>query len=104
MTATITPIRRAALDGLTYAAYLVDYFGWAPADPDMPHLDLFSIMRVAAGKTALANGQTVYDTAALMGALFARHIETNVLAAWEAEPGRSAADVAAALRAAAQAS
>lgn len=80
----------------------MDYFGWAPADPEMPHLNLFSIMRVAAGKTALANGQTVYDTEALMGALFARHIETNVLSIWEAEPGRTPADVAAALRAAHQ--
>ena len=64
---------------------------YTPSDPAL-----------AAGKTALANGQTVYDTAALMGALFAQHIETNVLAAWEAEAGRTPADVAAALRAAHQ--
>ena len=80
----------------------MDYFGWTPADPETPHLDLFSIMRVAAGKTALANGQTVHDTEALMGFLFAQHIETNVLAAWEVKPDRTPAEVAGALRAAHQ--
>ncbi len=80
----------------------MDYFGWVPADPEMPHLDLFSIMRVAAGKTALASGQKVHAVEALMGFLVAQHIETNVLAAWEAEPGRTPAEVAATLRAAHQ--
>ncbi len=89
-------IRLAALDGLRYAAALVERFGWHPCAPGT-HLDLWAHLNVAAGKAALDHGQHADDVNGLMGYLLAQHLDTNCFHDWEAEPGRASADVHAAL-------
>jgi hypothetical protein len=88
----VNPLRRAALDGLQYAAYLVDYLGWEPCGPET-YLHLWNHIGVAAGKTGPENGEHPQDVQGLMGYMLEQLLETPLLFDWEAEPGRTAEEV-----------
>jgi hypothetical protein len=98
----VTAFRRASIDGLRYAAYLVNYFGWEPCGPDS-HLHVYAHLNIAAGKTALEQGERVDDVLGFMAHLLCEQLEKVDLFEWEAEPGRTAEDVKTALLAAADA-
>jgi hypothetical protein len=107
MSHTVSSIRKAALEGLNYAAYLVDYFGWEAPSPEGSHLDLGTTLNLAACKIAADTGEPVYEIEALMGYLLDRHLKGPTpanwhgLTEWQAEDGRTAVHVAGALRSAA---
>lgn len=107
MSHTVSSIRKAALEGLSYAAYLVDYFGWEAPFPEDNHLDLGTTLNLAACKIAANVGEPVCDVEALMGYLLDQHLKGSTpavwrgLTEWQATEGRTAADVAGALRSAA---
>lgn len=88
----MTPLRTAALDGLRYAAHLVNYLGWEPCGPDT-HLSLWDHLKVAAGKTGPENDEHPQDVLGLMGWMLEQHLETPLLFDWESEPGRTAHEV-----------
>lgn len=94
----MTPLRQAALSGLAFAAFTVKRFGWAPAGPDT-HLDLWSHLKAAAGKTGPENGEHPQDVRGLMGRMIKLHLGVRLFD-WEAEPGRTSDDVRLALLAA----
>jgi len=99
----ISPTRKAANEGLLYAAHLVGYFGWEPPSADT-NLHLGVAFNLAAGKAAVEAGLPVYDVEALMGYLVTEHLQQlaqadwHGLTDWECQPGRTTEDVIAALK------
>ncbi|MFJ6487056.1 hypothetical protein [Streptomyces californicus] len=100
MTTPETALRAAAVDGLRHASRLVAQFGWEPATHDGPTLHILSHLRAAARSSAAHHHERADDVRALMGYLLVTSLEVEIFP-WEDEPGRTAADVHAALAAAA---
>jgi hypothetical protein len=96
----MTTLRQAVTEGLHLAAQYVNRFGWEPAGPNV-HLDIWSHLSVAAGKTGPKYGERPEDVQGVMSLLLERHLEITWIFGWEDEPERTAADVHHALSAAA---
>ncbi|MGW9299635.1 DUF6197 family protein [Streptomyces cyaneofuscatus] len=97
----MTTLRTAAVEGLHHASRLVERFGWEPATSDGPTLHILGHLRAAARSAAARHSVRADDLRALMGYLLATSLETPDLFGWEDEPGRTTADVRAALTSAA---